>query len=100
MPRKAALFCTLLSAGFIWGQTPQPPPNPAQVDSPDELQKLKNPCGTFTFKGVPGCVEELFTGHPLHIALGSIAPQNGVLALCAIDFAQQAHLFWARSHDH
>jgi hypothetical protein len=74
---NAALICTLLSVGLVWGQTSQPPPNPAQVDSPNELDKLKNTCGTFTFKGVPGCVEEVFTGHPLHIAVGSIAPQNG-----------------------
>ncbi|MGA2018889.1 MAG: hypothetical protein ABSH26_18265 [Opitutaceae bacterium] len=77
MQRNVALICTLLSAGRIWGQTPQPAPNPAQVDSPDELQKLKNTCGAFTFAGLSGCVEELFTGHPLHIAVGSIAPQNG-----------------------
>jgi hypothetical protein len=29
------------------------------------------------FKGIFGCAEELFTDHPLHIAVGSIAPQNG-----------------------
>jgi hypothetical protein len=29
------------------------------------------------FKTILGCAEVLFTGHPLHIAVGSIAPQNG-----------------------
>jgi len=29
------------------------------------------------FKGFPSCMQTLFTDHPLHIAVGSIAPQNG-----------------------
>lgn len=29
-------------------------------------------------KGVPGCAETLFTGTPFHLAVGSLAPQNGV----------------------
>lgn len=29
------------------------------------------------FKSPGGCAELLFTGHPLHISVGSIAPQNG-----------------------
>jgi hypothetical protein len=32
------------------------------------------------FKGLPGCAETLFTGTPFHIAIGSLAPQNGVAA--------------------
>jgi hypothetical protein len=31
-----------------------------------------------SFKTVIGCGETLFTGHPLHIAAGSLAPGNGV----------------------
>jgi hypothetical protein len=31
-----------------------------------------------SFKTAIGCGETLFTGHPLHIAVGSLAPQNGV----------------------
>ncbi len=77
MERNVVLLFTLLLAGLGWGQQSPPTPNPAQVDSPDELEKLKNSCGAFNFKGVPGCVEELFTGVPIHIAVGSIAPQNG-----------------------
>ena len=30
-----------------------------------------------SFKSFLSCGETLFTGHPLHIAVGSIAPQNG-----------------------
>jgi hypothetical protein len=39
------------------------------------MDKLKESC--FNLKGIPGCAEELFTGIPIHIALGSISPQNG-----------------------
>jgi hypothetical protein len=76
MQRTVAILCLLLT-GIGWGQQASPPPNPAQVDSPNELEKLKNSCGAFTLKSVPGCAEELFTGNPIHIAVGSIAPQDG-----------------------
>jgi hypothetical protein len=48
---------------------------PKPPDPPGELDKLKDSC--FTKKGIPGCAETLFTGKPAHIAVGSIAPQNG-----------------------
>ena len=74
----------LLTAGIAQGQesqapttAPTPAPPTARVDSPNEIDKLKESCGAFTFKAVPDCVEELFTGQPVHIAVGSIAPQNG-----------------------
>ena len=37
----------------------------------------KPACGSFSFKAVPGCAYALFTDHPLHIAAGSLPPQNG-----------------------
>ncbi len=36
-----------------------------------------HPMGSF-FGAVAGCGQVLFTGQPLHIAIGSLAPQNGV----------------------
>lgn len=48
---------------------------PTRIDSPNELDILRESC--FTPKGIPGCAEELFTGDPVHIAVGSIAPQDG-----------------------
>jgi len=42
-----------------------------------EGERVSDACGHFSFKGVPGCAIELFTDHPLHVAAGSIAPQNG-----------------------
>ena len=72
----------LVAAGIAEGQENQVPANPAattpaKVDSPSEIDKLKNSCGAFNLKAVPDCVEELFTGQPVHIAVGSIAPQDG-----------------------
>ena len=58
-----------------WAQ--QPPPTAAQADAPGEIDKLKENCTAFTLGKIGGCAEELFTGVPLHIAVGSIAPQDG-----------------------
>lgn len=54
----------------------QPPPSSGTgPDNPSELYKLQHSC--FNFKGPADCAEELFTGQPIHVAVGSIAPQNG-----------------------
>jgi hypothetical protein len=42
-----------------------------------EGERVTDACGTFGFKSIPGCAYTLFTDHPLHIAVGNIAPQNG-----------------------
>ena len=47
------------------------------VDNPSEIAKFKETCGSFQLSNAGGCAELLFTGHPLHIAVGSLAPQNG-----------------------
>ena len=73
----ALLLCVASSAR---GQTAQTQTSPAKVDAPGEIDKLKDDCGAFNFKGASGCLEELFTGQPAHIAVGSIAPQNGFAA--------------------
>jgi hypothetical protein len=41
-----------------------------------EGQELE-PCRSFSFANVAGCAQTLVTGQPLHIAVGSLAPQNG-----------------------
>src|ERR1700730_10048766 len=76
--RRTVLIMILFTAGIASAQQPSPPSSPARLDSPSELDKLKESC--FTLKGLPGCAEELFLGTPVHIAVGSIAPQNGVAA--------------------
>src|ERR1035438_8881934 len=47
------------------------------ADFRGEGERFKQSCGEFSFKAVPDCAQVLFTDHPLHIAVGSIAPQNG-----------------------
>lgn len=47
------------------------------VDNPSEIAKFKETCGSFQLSNAGGCAELLFTGHPMHIAVGSVAPQNG-----------------------
>jgi hypothetical protein len=43
----------------------------------DEADRVSDSCGSFSFKTIPGCAYTLFTDHPLHIAAGSMPPQNG-----------------------
>jgi hypothetical protein len=66
----------LFAACSVRAQENPPPPSPAapKIDPSGEVEKLKQSCGAF--KMLP-CAEELFTGKPVHIAVGSIAPQNG-----------------------
>lgn len=58
-------------AGAAWAQTP-----PAPVRR-TELERLSESCSGFSFGKIMGCGESLFTEHPVHIAVGSLAPQNG-----------------------
>lgn len=74
--RRILLICFLAAAATARAQqTPAPPPTAQPLDSPRELDKLKDSC--FGLKSLASCAEELFTGIPVHIAVGSIAPQNG-----------------------
>ena len=73
--RRVSLVLTLWVVGTAWAQQPVPISPPPRIDSPNEVDKLKASC--FSLKGIPDCAEELFTGKPIHIAVGSIAPQNG-----------------------
>src|ERR1017187_5450364 len=47
-----------------------------QADFRREGERVGDACKA-GFKSVPGCAIELFTDHPLHIAAGSMPPQNG-----------------------
>lgn len=72
--RRILAFVFLLS-GITWGQgSSTSSDDVCRKDSPREVDKLKCTCGKFK---IPGCAQELFTGEPIHIAVGSIAPQNG-----------------------
>jgi hypothetical protein len=69
--RHVLLFLLLGVGSSAWAQ--QAPPA-TSVDPPGEIDKLKETCGSMK---VVGCATELFTGQPVHVAVGSIAPQNG-----------------------
>jgi hypothetical protein len=47
-----------------------------QADFRRESERVADACKA-SFGAVPGCAIELFTDHPLHIAAGSMPPQNG-----------------------
>ena len=55
------------------------PPEESRIhaDFRHEGEEFKADCTHFDFKAIGGCAELFFTGHPVHIAVGSIAPQNG-----------------------
>lgn len=72
------LFFALVTLWTPVLRAQQPAGSSTGPDNPSELYKLQNSC--FDLKGIADCAEELFTGQPVHIAVGSIAPQNGFAA--------------------
>ena len=66
------MFALVLLTGSLWAQQ-STTTNVEQQDPATESGKFKKNCP----KHIVGCAEVLFTGQPLHIAVGSIAPQNG-----------------------
>ena len=77
MAKFVYVLC-LCIASVAWGQESITQPKPVKdVDPGSETGKLKKSC---PFTSVIGCLEVLFTGQPVHIAVGSIAPQNGFAA--------------------
>jgi len=47
------------------------------ADFRGEGDRAKTSCSGFSFSAIAACGELLFTDHPLHIAVGSLAPGNG-----------------------
>lgn len=75
MPRAAVILLLIsLAAPSMKAQQPAPSADTGP-DNPSELYKLQHSCSNL--KGLIDCGQELFTGQPVHIAVGSIAPQNG-----------------------
>jgi len=70
--RRHMLFlfvCLIVLAGRVHAQESQ-----LGAEFRRERESFQKNCAQFKFIG---CGEVLFTGHPLHIAVGSIAPGNG-----------------------
>jgi hypothetical protein len=72
MLRSALILLWLATAVLAWSQE-----SALHADFRREGERLRDDCGTFNFKGLGSCGTALFTDHPLHITVGSIAPQNG-----------------------
>lgn len=71
---KRALILTCAAALPAFGQ---------QLQQNTEWSRLSDSCGQFQ---VVGCLSGLFTDHPFHIAVGSLAPGNGFAAGPALTF--------------
>ncbi|HTS36606.1 MAG TPA: hypothetical protein VMH04_13105 [Candidatus Solibacter sp.] len=69
---KALIFLVLLS-----GAAAAQDEGWLHADFRNEGTRVKDGCAKFTLKGAMACGIELFTDHPLHIAAGSLPPQNG-----------------------
>ena len=77
--RWPLLIVLLLAGGSAAAQESAPAvprENQLQSDFRRESEHIKESCA-FSFKGFFNCAEEFVTDHPIHLALGSIAPQNG-----------------------
>ena len=70
--RWSVILVLWLASTLAWAQE-----SPLQGELRREGERVSEACGTFSFKAVPGCGYTLFTDHPLHIAAGSMPPQNG-----------------------
>ncbi len=98
----ASLALCLAQSLFMTGQNPAVPVAPAVAPADNsnpsffgdlnrDLVQEKVNLGSCTsgLKGIPGCAQTLFTGTPFHIAVGSLAPQNGIGA--GLAFAEFYH---------
>lgn len=72
--RRFIFLLMLLTANLGAQQSSSTEKNAEQQDPATESGQFKKNC---PFNHILGCAEVLFTGQPLHIAVGSIAPQNG-----------------------
>jgi hypothetical protein len=70
LEHRTFLLCIWL-ANTAWAQEPSAPKRTTELD------RLKESCSGSGFAVIASCAEALFTGEPLHIAVGSLAPQNG-----------------------
>ena len=66
------VVCLIVLAGRVHAQESQ-----LRAEFRHEGESFKKSCANFSLKSIPGCAQVFFTGHPLHIAVGSIAPGNG-----------------------
>ncbi|HEX4999052.1 MAG TPA: hypothetical protein VFY29_12560 [Terriglobia bacterium] len=74
MRQAILLFLLLLgAAGHAYAQESR-----LGAEFRHEGEKIRHDCGKLDRALLVGCGEAVFTGQPLHMAVGSIAPQNGM----------------------
>jgi hypothetical protein len=69
--RIALLLC------FVFSSLASAQETQLGADFRGEGERAASSCSGFSFGKLASCAELLFTDHPLHIAVGSLAPQNG-----------------------
>jgi hypothetical protein len=94
--RKLTIIVVLL-AGLICAARAQE--SRTHADFRGEGVRFKQSCEDFALRKIPGCAGLLFTDHPLHIAVGSIAPQNGFGAGAAYVGHWTPNELWRTSWD-
>ena len=78
---QLALFAVLTAPAAVRAQNPSDQNESFVANFHRDLVQEKvnlSSCGKASLAGISGCAETLFTGTPFHIAVGSLAPQNGV----------------------
>jgi hypothetical protein len=91
--RSGLLVVLWLAGTFAFAQESM-----LQAEFRREGERVRDACKDFGFKTVPSCAIELFTDHPLHIAEGSMPPQNG-FGVGAAFVADQNTKSWRLSWD-
>jgi hypothetical protein len=90
--RWSALLFVLAVSSFTSAQE-----NKLQAELRREGERVSDAC-SLSFKSVPTCAYTLFTDHPLHIAAGSMPPQNGFGLGGAFVWSKNTHN-WRMSWD-
>jgi len=72
MRRTLLMILIATQSGVSWGQESR-----LHAELRREGERVADACSTFSLKIFTGCAYTLFTDHPLHIAAGSMPPQNG-----------------------
>lgn len=76
MRRHTLLLLLISIAAPVWAQD-APTPNETKLGADWRKERASVSTDCSSFRSFFSCAQDLFTDHPLHIAVGSIAPENG-----------------------
>ena len=82
--KRLATIAWLLTASPVFAQAPATTATTTQDEGAfhaelrREGERLGEDCSAFNLKQIGSCAIALATDHPLHVAFGTLAPQNGV----------------------